>query len=75
MENNCEHSFVHGGIKYRVEEWKMLRSNAYEVTYYDWYYCMSCLEQSYVKLWGTTNTGQKILYNATPVDRRNHDKL
>ncbi len=62
----CEHKFIHGGIKYEVQEWKLPGSGARPVYYFEWFYCERCLEKRYEKLDTETDSYSKVLFGATP---------
>jgi hypothetical protein len=62
----CGHKFVHGGVKYEIQDWKLPGSGARAVYYYDWFYCERCLENKYTQLPSETSTYDKILFGATP---------
>lgn len=65
----CEHKFVYGGVKYQVQEWMLPGSGAQPVYYFDWFYCEKCLERHYKRLPVESNTYQKTLFNASPVEQ------
>lgn len=62
---NCNHSFIYGGVKYKIAH-QLAGSNARAVRYYDWFYCNKCLENLYKELSERSNTTQQIRFNATP---------
>ena len=65
-----EHKFIHGGIKYEVQEWKLAGSGARPVYYFDWFYCEVCLENKYQKLEAETDSYSKVIFGATPKGSR-----
>lgn len=61
----CNHTFIHGGVKYEIQDWTISGSSARPVWYFDWFYCEKCLQNQYRRLAEETNTYQPILFNAT----------
>lgn len=64
----CEHTFVHGGVKFEYGG-RMPGSSAEWVIYYDWFFCTKCLESQYKRLSpypGDHDSYQAIRYGATP---------
>lgn len=65
----CDHKFVHGGVKYEIQEWKIPGGGAQPVYYFDWFYCEKCLQNEYQRLAESSNTYEPIRFEATPKSR------
>lgn len=64
--SNCDHKYVYGGVKYKVDH-SVLSHGARPINYYDWFYCEKCLHNTYNLLVHATTTYSKPDFNATPM--------
>lgn len=68
---NCEHIYVHGGIKYSI----LQESGAVFLRLYDWFYCSRCLDVKLKPLDYVVEANEIALahnapFNATPLHER-----
>jgi len=63
---DCEHKFVYGGARYKVDDNPRPGTGSHYRYYYDWFFCEKCLESRYERLAFLDTTYDKVALNALP---------
>lgn len=69
-----EHSFVYGGVKYEDSNIPLSGTGARERTYFDWFFCASCSEYSFIELDCPSNTYEEVQFSATPKPKKRWER-
>lgn len=72
LMDGCQHKYRYQGVKFTQSYNPRPGSSSHDRSYYDYWFCESCGDQRYEKLFTTDTTYEPVKFMATPMNEMDH---